>query len=97
MSKNRPKKNRHLIGAIDLPLDVIDNCVRTTVYGDTMAIIENHFGIITYTEEMLSFSIEGGSVEVQGKALLLDRMDGGTAVVRGRISNIAIRQEQNNG
>ena len=57
-----------------VPKDVIMNIPRLTISGNKEIYIENHKGILVYTDKEIRVSTEMGIVMIRGKNLLIDRI-----------------------
>lgn len=57
-----------------IPKDVIMNIPRLTISGDKEIYIENHKGILQYTDTEIRISTPMGIVHICGKSLLLERI-----------------------
>lgn len=57
-----------------VPKDVIMNIPRLTISGDKEIYIENHKGILEYTDTEIRISTAMGIVRVCGKNLVIDRI-----------------------
>ena len=75
----------------DLPADVIAGVSRVEITGGREVLVENHGGILEYTEELVRIS--GGSViiEVRGHELTLESMSSADLKLRGRIFGVELR------
>ena len=57
-----------------VPKDVIMNIPRLTISGDKEIYIENHKGILVYTDREIRLSTEIGIIRIRGKNLVIDRI-----------------------
>ena len=71
-----------------VPKDVIMNIPRLTISGDKEIYIENHKGVLEYTDTEIRISTAMGIVKVCGKNLVIDRIRLEDIVISGVFSNI---------
>ena len=57
-----------------VPKDVIMNIPRLTISGDKEIYIENHKGVLTYTDGEIRISTAMGIVMIRGKNLVIQRI-----------------------
>lgn len=80
-----------LASRLDLPAEVIANAPKVTVTGTGRALIENHKGILSYTEtEVEVGGGKGARVRIRGEGLLLRAMDSEMLLVTGTIFGIDV-------
>lgn len=70
---SRIKRKLHKLSAswLDMPQDVVFELPRITLIGDRQLYIENHRGVINFTNEVLRLSLSKGELEVRGKELII--------------------------
>lgn len=71
---------------LGIPKDVIMNLPCITVSGDREIYIENHKGLLGYTDTQISVSTHIGIVTIQGKDLCIERIRLEDILVSGRFS-----------
>ena len=71
-----------------VPKDVIMNIPRLTISGDKEIYIENHKGILEYTDTEIRISTTMGIVRVCGKNLVIDRIRLEDIVISGCFSRV---------
>ena len=80
-----------LANRLDLPAEVVANVPKVTVTGTERVLIENHRGILSYTDtEVEVGGSRGSSVRVRGAGLLLRAMDREMLLVTGTIVGIDV-------
>ncbi len=62
-----------------------------TVYGNNVAVVEGHSGIVNYTSETVSFAFCKGVLEVCGSDLKIRCLEKHYSVVAGKISSVAVK------
>lgn len=72
----------------DLPADLLMGLPHVEVMGDRQFYMENHRGILSYSDEEISISAEGIIIRVRGKGLELVSMSGEALRIRGAISHV---------
>ena len=71
-----------------VPKDVIMNIPRLTISGDKEIYIENHKGILEYTDTEIRISTAMGIVRVCGKNLIIDRIRLEDIVISGSFTKV---------
>lgn len=87
--KKRGKKPAALTEAaelFDLPADVVAGLPHVEVLGKTQFYMENHRGILSYSEEAIAINGESMIVRVRGKGLELMSMTGAALRIQGEIA-----------
>ena len=72
----------------DLPMDLLSGLPHVELMGDRQFYMENHRGIISYSEDEIAVSAEGLIVRVFGKKLELISMTGDALRIRGKIERV---------
>lgn len=72
----------------DLPVDLLSGLPHVELMGDRQFYMENHRGILSYSEEEIAVSAEGLIVRVFGKKLELISMSGEALRIRGKIERV---------
>ncbi len=75
----------------DLPADVIAGVSRVEVTGGREVLVENHGGILEYTEELVKISGGAVIIEVRGHGLVLESMSSAELKLRGQIFGVEFR------
>lgn len=86
----RLKKKLGLLTAkmFDVPQDVALDLPRITVIGNNQLLIENHRGVIVFSEELLKLRLAKGSMEIRGKQLVIRAIYSEEVYVDGQVSDI---------
>ncbi len=71
-----------------VPKDVIMNIPRLAISGDKEIYIENHKGILEYTDTEIRISTAMGIVRVCGKNLVIDRIRLEDIVISGSFTKV---------
>ncbi|MCA0754590.1 sporulation protein YqfC [Paenibacillus sp. N4] len=73
---------------LDMPHDVVYDLPRLTMIGDRQLYIENHRGVIHFSNERLRLSLSNGELEVNGSELVIRTIWTEEVFVEGVITNI---------
>ena len=79
-----------LANSVDLPGETIPGQPIVEVAGERRVLIENHFGVVQYTQEQICVKVKFGEVSVCGCGLDLTRMTKNQLVITGRIDSISL-------
>jgi sporulation protein YqfC len=69
----------------DLPAETAAGLPRITITGDSRVLIENHKGLLEYSDELIQVSGGRVRVRISGQGLLLRAMDGEMLLISGKI------------
>lgn len=88
----RSKREKHILSdtaeLFDLPMDLLSGLPHVELMGDRQFYMENHRGILSYSEDEIAVSAEGMIVRVFGERLELVSMSGDALRIRGRICRV---------
>ncbi len=73
---------------LGIPDEVATDVPKITMLGINKLMIENHKGLIEYSQDMVRVKTAFGIVCIDGSELLLDVMDSGSLAVSGKIYHI---------
>ncbi len=82
----RTKQN--IAEKLDLPRDIILNMPKIIVTGDSEIIIENHRGIVVFTETQVRVNSGMGLISIYGANFEILFMGGATITVGGKFKSI---------
>ncbi len=71
-----------------VPKDVVMNIPRLTISGDKEIYIENHKGILQYTDTEIRVSTPMGIVHICGRSLLLERIRLEDILISGTFTSV---------
>ena len=77
-----------LIKYLALPSDVVLGLPRITIVGDLHVYIENHQGLITYSETELKLRSNKGYIQVKGASFVLKMMLPEEILLEGMIKEV---------
>lgn len=90
MERNKREKNLFSDTAelFDLPMDLLTGLPHVELMGNRQFYMENHRGILSYSEEEIAVSAEGLIVRIFGKKLELVSMSADALRIRGTIERV---------
>lgn len=71
-----------------MPKDVLLDLPKVTLIGNVQLVLENHRGIVEYTEERMRIMVAGGQLEIIGEKLVLRTILPEELMVEGRIHRL---------
>lgn len=74
---------------MSLPSEIVLDLPRITIIDDSQVHIENHKGLVIFTENELTVKSEQGYIQIKGSSFILSRMLPQEILLEGQISNIA--------
>lgn len=77
-----------MIAAIDLPKDVVLGSSVLTVLGSNEICIENHRGIIEYTDTLIRVQTKEKQIKIQGKRLQIEYYTNDEMKIKGYVHSI---------
>ena len=92
-----PKPKRHALPgapALEWISEVSGRAVRATLVGGSRVLIENHTGILDFTEECVRLNAPGGAVSVRGAHLSHCEVRPNALIVRGCIRSVELPEEK---
>ncbi|SET41362.1 sporulation protein YqfC [Natronincola peptidivorans] len=87
MKKNQEIK-KSLAEILELPKDIVLDIPKITMVGNLQIYIENHKGIIEYTNNRIRISTKSGVLRILGKNLLLKNIVLEEIVIVGEIVQV---------
>ncbi|ANS75160.1 sporulation protein YqfC [Paenibacillus yonginensis] len=91
MSRIARKFRKWTVDAMGLPGDLVFELPRITLVGGKQLLIENHRGVLHFSEERLSLALSEGGLEVTGKDLVIKTIMPQEVMVEGDIAEIKYR------
>lgn len=89
--QDRDLKGR-MANLFELPQDAVLDVSRITLLGDVQLAIENHRGLIEYTEEKVTVGIPKGQVVIMGSELAIGTVSAEAITILGRISGVSFEE-----
>src|SRR4051794_25015602 len=78
---------------IDLPQEVMMDFPRITMIGQIHIYIENHRGLITFTDKELRLLLKQGQLLIKGKAFVIKAIMPEEILLEGKIDQVIYLQE----
>ena len=72
----------------DLPADIVAGTIKVALTGTEQVLVENHRGILAYTDGLVEVNGRGVLLRIRGEKLLLRAMDGEMLLVTGKIFGV---------
>jgi sporulation protein YqfC len=88
MRRFRKKLNQWTAQMIDLPPDVMLDIPRMTMVGNIRLYIENHRGIVHFSEDRLKLALSDGFLELNGKELIVRAISAEEILIEGLINEL---------
>ncbi len=88
-----PMKKSHLLpyelaDRLNMPEDVLLGAAKLTVTAGRRALVENHRGVIDYSEERIVIASGRGTVSIMGAKLCIAAMNRAELLITGRIQSV---------
>lgn len=74
--------------ALEIPKDILLDLPRITLIGNLQVSIENHKGIIEYSNEYIRVKIKDGIIKVSGMDLIIKTIITEEIIISGKIASI---------
>ena len=87
-SRSRFRFLETLAGRLDLPADGVAGAPKVTVTGTSRVLVENHRGLLAYSDTEVTVDGKSTRVRVRGDGLLLRAMDREMLLVTGTILGV---------
>lgn len=88
--KNRKHVNREkLVNALELPKDLLLGMPYLTMNGNRELLIENHRGILTYSDRQMVVLTKSYQIEITGKELYVEYYTADLMKIQGQMDGIA--------
>ncbi|MGI6713313.1 MAG: sporulation protein YqfC [Bacillota bacterium] len=90
LRKQRTKFKSAFVNILDLPQDITLNMPRVTMVGNLQLFIENHRGIVEYTDNKIRVLVNRGYLEIEGRNLILNNIKADEIMINGEIEQIKV-------
>ncbi|WP_043933921.1 sporulation protein YqfC [Bacillus sp. EB01] len=98
MPKKWSQRMRNWIAArMDLPQDVIMDLPRITMIGQIHIYIENHKGLLSFTDRELRLMLKKGQLLIKGKAFVIKTILPEEILLEGKIDQVVYINEEAGG
>lgn len=88
MRRIRKKLDQWTAGILDVPEDIAQDIPRLTMIGNIRLQIENHRGVLHFSEERLLLALTRGKVEITGSSLSIRTIMAEEVLVEGIIRGL---------
>jgi sporulation protein YqfC len=88
MRSFKKKLNEWTSQMIDLPPDVLHDIPRMTMIGNRQIYIENHRGIVRFSNEALKLAVSNGFLELHGSQLIICAITSEEILIEGLINEL---------
>ncbi len=78
---------RKLGEKLELPGEALGE-LKLSIWGDRLALLENHGGVQHWSEELLAVRCGGGSLLLYGRDLRIRAMNGGALLLGGKLTKL---------
>lgn len=90
--RGKARVQRALSRFLEMPKDIVLDLPKLTMLGNVQLVLENHRGIIEYSETVLRVKVGNGELELGGQNLVLKTILPEELVVEGRINQLQYRE-----
>ncbi len=92
--KRWSRRLRHFaVGVLDMPQDVVLEVPRITMIGQLQMYIENHRGVLQFSEKELRLLLTNGQLIVYGEQLVIRAILSEEVLLEGRITGVKFVQQ----
>ncbi len=81
----KKKWRKNLADLFEMPQEIVLDLPRLTLIGNLQCYLENHRGIIEYTDERVRVSVNGGEITVSGQRLVIRYLENEEIAIDGTI------------
>ena len=86
----KPNKAELLSERLDIPSDISLGTAKLSIYGKRNILIENHKGILHYSENEIILSAKGMTVRILGEGIGITAMDKNDMLISGDILSVEL-------
>lgn len=87
MGERKRKLKQKAVRAFDFPEDIATDEVCITVIGKSCVLLENHKGLLSYTDKSIKVKAMPAPVSVDGSELSIVYIDSTSLYISGKIEN----------
>lgn len=80
----------HMVELLEMPSDVLLDLPKLTMIGQKELLLENHRGIIEYSQEKIRVNSTAGQITIKGSDLVLKNLKSDQMLVEGKISALML-------
>ena len=75
---------------LDIPSDVSLGAAKIVIYGKRSVLVENHKGILNYSENEIVLNAKGMTVRILGEGIAISAMDKNDMLISGGILSVEL-------
>lgn len=84
----KKKFQRVIADTFELPKEILLDLPRLNLVGNIQLYVENHRGVVEYTDETVRISISGGELVIKGENLQIKNIFAGEIFIEGVINRL---------
>jgi sporulation protein YqfC len=88
MVKRSRKIREKLSNTFELPKDIVMDVSKVTAIGTEQVTVENHKGIVEYSEDLIRINTDSGIIKLCGRNLTIKTILQEEITITGKITNI---------
>jgi sporulation protein YqfC len=89
MQHPRKAKFQALAGLLEIPQDIVLDLPRLTLLGNKQLLVENHRGIVEYSDFLVRINLSQGMVSIRGADLVLCNLQSEQLLLEGTIASVS--------
>ncbi|KPB05303.1 MULTISPECIES: sporulation protein YqfC [Bacillaceae] len=93
LKKFRSRMNNWITNNMELPADVMMDLPRITMIGQIHIYIENHRGLLTFTDKEIRLLLKQGQLLVKGESFVIRTILPEEILLEGKISQVMYLEE----
>jgi sporulation protein YqfC len=93
MRLQRQRLQKKLANLLEIPDDIVLDLPRITLLGNMQMLVENHKGIIEYTNDFVRIRLNRGLLVIVGESLSLGNLQAEELIVEGEITALRFEGE----
>lgn len=82
-----------MVNHLDLPADVVMDLPRITMIGNLHIYIENHQGVLLFTDKELKLALNDGALVITGDQFVIKKIYAEEILLQGTIKNVLYLDE----
>ncbi len=84
----KKKLRSSLAEAFELPKEILLDLPRVTLVGNMQMYVQNHRGVVEYTDNIIRVSISGGELIIKGEGMTIKNIYSEEIFIEGSINNL---------
>ncbi len=90
MKKDKKEMKENISELLELPKDIVMDFPRITLIGNLQLYIENHKGMIEYSDSKIRVNTKSGVISITGKNFLIKTIVTEEIIIYGEIAHIEL-------